>query len=404
MNYNLQKPTLMNIIVELVNEQSAVGLGQNNIAQTNLDDTNKAQELEKEKEDKFNSKYMMVQIPPTTFMNGKLLALPVGSKISVWPDVVQPSDYSKDYDSWKGTEWEPFIPTSEELTRIFPGGTLRSFATPTGSRYHATLKRVSNPPNLKHEFYWYFDQDNQPYKQNFDPNEIPKSMTPEEETWWDKWGVIILNVAASVAAAWLTGGASLLVQISVQIGIDLAFAGIQLAQGDKFGASISAILAFIPLASKFLKIGEVSSKVVANIAKKVASCKDVEALKAVYAGFSQAERVTFRKIFSNQSEELVKATSQGLYNQIKEAIANKTFTMAKVPVMQRKALKEFFFSLVVSAGVIGGGIEYERREAERMYNEAMAQMVHDVVPPKDEQKNLLDEFLKDEGINLNDLK
>jgi hypothetical protein len=372
MEKHLPIPTLMQIVNEILAEQSVVGMSPTTIPVT---DNHSAEEsrTEKDKEQNFYSKYMIVQIPYSEEFKNTTLALPIGTKFKVWKHPISPYDYSSDYRSWVGSGWEKFIPTTNELDSLFPDGTLRQFTTPDGTKYNTHLKRVSDPPNLKHVFVWYYDGEGRPYQQNIDPNEIPKSLTPEEKTWWDEWGLIIANVATSLVAAWLTGGASIMIQIAIQVGIDLTFAGIQLANGDKFGAGISAILAFIPLASKFLKIGEVSSKMLANIITKVKSCADVEALKTAYIGFSQAEKVAFRKIFSNQSEELMRATSKAFYLEIKEALTKKTLSLSKIPVTQRKSIREFFFNVMVTAGVFGGSLLYINREADRMAREFEAQ-------------------------------
>jgi hypothetical protein len=335
---------------------------------------------ENQKEVDFYNKYMMVQIPHSESFNSTTLAIPTGSKINVWHHPITPGDFSKDYAAWRGTAWESYIP--QNLNEIFPEGSLRSFTVPQGVKYSTHIKRISDPPNLKYAFDWFYNQDGQPYKQNFVSGEIPKSLTPEEKTWWSEWGPVILNVTASLAAAWMTGGLSVWVQIGVQVGIDLGFAGYQLEQGDKFGASISAILAIIPLASKILKIGEVSGTVLASLTKKVGSCSDITALETTYAGLSSVEKIAFRKVFSNQSQEIVRATSRTFYNRIRVALKQGTFKMESIPIAQRKSVRELLFQLMVTGGVFGGSLVYINKEADRMMAEMEKQNGDMQIPMK----------------------
>lgn len=120
------------------------------------------------------------------------------------------------------------------------------------------------------------------------------------------------------------------------------------------------------------------------------SGKKVTSLKAMYKGLSQTEKVAFRKIFENQAEELVSATSRAMYDSIKAAIKNKTFTLAKVPVTQRANLREFLTNIIVTAGIFGGAIEYQRQQAEAEVDRMLAEMketnskiAKEMVPPKD---------------------
>jgi hypothetical protein len=338
---------------------------------------NEKKEAEKkQKEQNFADKYISVEIPPNSEYKGNTIVLPKGTSFKVWEHPINPFKFSPDYKNWKGTSWEAYIPTEEELERIFPEGTLRYFTTPNNKFYKATIKRISDPPHLKHAFGWYVDSNNIPYEQPFEKDELPEGMTYKDQTFWEKWGDVILQVAATLLATWITGGMSIWVQLAVHAGIDLTFAGKQLIEGDNFGAALSAIIAFVPLSSTLLGIGNISGRMLKNITSKVASCSGIRELKAVYKGFTEEEKIAFTKIFSNQSDKLVKATSKAFYDKLALAVKNGNLSLSKIPLTQRKHLREFLFQLVTSIGITGAAVKIRVDQMMRQMEGEVTKEIH----------------------------
>jgi hypothetical protein len=229
-------------------------------------------EEDKKKED-FRKKYIVYPIPKSSIAKTETLTLPRevdGQKtmVSLWKTI--PNSNTFGFSKWNNDpEWSVLIPTQDNIENIFyKTDLLRSF-TVGGIKYNTTLKRTSDKP-VVWSFLWFEDKNGNYYDQSkfIEIGDIPDDFLKKENTWWDKWGQWTLAGASVIAACF--GPVGLL----VSIGLDLvAAADLYFREDDTIGASVSVVLAFLPLIGDALRVGKVTTMKATELAKEFAPLK-----------------------------------------------------------------------------------------------------------------------------------
>lgn len=233
----------------------------------------KKSEEENRKKEEFRKNYIVYPIPKSSINKMETLSLPRevnGNKtlVSIWKTI--PNSNTFGFSKWNNDpEWRVLIPTQDNIDNIFnKTGLLRSF-TVDGVKYNTTIKRTSDKP-IVWSFLWFEDKDGNYYDQSkfMKKEDIPDAFLKKENTWWDEWGQWTLAGASLIAACF--GPVGLL----VSIGLDLvAAADLYYREDDTIGASVSVVLAFLPVIGDALRMGKVSTMNATRLAKEFAPLK-----------------------------------------------------------------------------------------------------------------------------------
>jgi hypothetical protein len=308
----------------------------------------------------FSRKYITVKIPYSPQYKASGLVLPKDSSVSYWKHPINVYSFSPSYKEWEGTPWESYIPTNDMLEAIFPEGTLRSFTVPDGQHYNATIKRIAEPPHLQFQFNWFFDGDNQPYQQPFKPEELPNSMRYKDETWWEQHWQLIAQVVGGLAIGILTGGMSIIAQLGIEFAFNSIFTVIDISKGDNFAAGLGLIFSLIPGSARLLinkgLLGGIAKNELNSLVSKVATWTDEEIAKDGFLALNDQEKLIFTRVFSNQKDVIIKATSKTLFDSLYKAFKEGSLELTKIPVAQRTQWKDFVYQLAISAGIVTGAV------------------------------------------------
>jgi len=266
-------------------------------------------ELEKQRQEilkkDFNTKFTSYKIPTNQY-GVKSLVLPKGTGLTFWK---KNEDRVKGFfKSWEGSQWDSYIPKNKDFDFIFPDDTLRAFRLPDGEFFTGRVKRVSDNP-LTYAFVWYYDENDNPYKQEdyLRGTEIPDDFLEKEQGFWDKWGGWIIAGLSMLIAATVPGMQGLLLSAL----IDLIQVGYSLHEGDTFGAVISAIMMFVPFIGASIKgLGTISKSKALELAEKFGQAESKAQVNLIYEGLSDADKILFRTVFSQDPEKLMNFISQ----------------------------------------------------------------------------------------------
>jgi hypothetical protein len=308
-----------------INEQGGIGGAgvsdwQVKAQQENITKIQAEKERQQQLKKDFDSKFIIIKIPKNDFGVDNL-TIPKGSGIKLWDK--NTSRVNSFFKSWFGTDWERYLPKEDDLKYIFPDNTLRSFTVPDGTSYTSNLERVSDNP-ITWKFKWYYDDNGNPYnqKKELEGTEIPEDYLYKEDGFWDKWGPWIL-AGLSVLATILFPGA---VGIWLSVGIDMIGAVQSLAEGDKMGALVSTILAFLPVGlGKIPGIGTITKEEAINLANKFAKATDEAQISNIYSKLSTKEQKYFQTVFSQDPEKIVKELDNVMFQKIVKGIPNQTY-------------------------------------------------------------------------------
>jgi len=348
-----------------------------------MDDSKESKEKQKKE---FNEKFIVYEVPRSSVNKNTSLTLPRmvnGNKtlVSVFKSTPNPSSFG--FDKWDNDpEWRKFIPTQENLDSIFyKPGLLRSF-TVDGVQYKTNIKRISNQP-LKWTFFWFTDENGNNYDQSkfMKLSEVPSDYLKQDETWWDEWGQWALAGASIIAACF--GPVGLL----VSIGLDLvAAADLYYREDDTIGASVSVVLAFLPVIGDALRIGKVGVQDATRLAKEFAPLKTeaeilvkMDELKKVRPNdayiVSKLLEEDPRKIGKLIEEEIFKKASTtqltkgevtNLVQRMNELVKSGKMDPAKATAWyKRMGLRRFGIDIIATTGVMYVGAKTKEKQIDQ---------------------------------------
>jgi hypothetical protein len=287
------------------------------------------------------------------------------------------------------TKYNDLVPTQEMLIEALPEGSLRSF-TVGGVQYTSSMERTQDKP-LMISFKWYYDKNNQPYKE---PNQIPNEL--KERTFWEKFiysdggistellwigAAIIVGImtegigAAAIGEAAMSAEAFTLLGRRVTISAltkYFAEAGVFTAKGllaksDGKNLSGDIDIAFgvlLPIIHEFgiinrMNIGKVTKESVDELAQKIIGKNETELLDLfgraeAQGGLSDAAKELFvkasncsRKVWTETSKEAIKMAANILKSKglnIQSSLSD--FLMKVGDGIHKKWLLRFSFVLL----------------------------------------------------------
>jgi hypothetical protein len=377
MNYNLSLTSEENI--NLVKEQTGQGItsvdynsDQAKQGEQVAGEMKKQQDLKKS----FNQKFITLNIPQNS-QKIKQIVLPVGTKYYLF----KPNDNRVDifFSSWEqDPEKTQSIPQEKDLKYYLPDNTLRSFRLPDGKYFSIRLRKISNDPP-QWSFSWYYTKEGEIYDQSkfIDINEVPRDYLDKGDEFWDTWGPWIL-AGLSVLATILFPGS---IGIWLSVGIDMIQAVQSLAQGDKFGALIATILAFLPVGiSKIPGIGTITKEETKLLANKFANASDEDAIIKIYKEeLNDKQKKIFQTVFSQDPQKIVKELDNVMWKNIEAGLqtgqysakqlvesVNNLISSGKlkypdlVKWYQKAGVKRFGIDLGTTGLILGGSYGYSK--------------------------------------------
>lgn len=265
-------------------------------------DNGEAKRKEEEKKNQFNSKYITVKIPKTTANKGSTIALPVGTKTLLWKYPVDTSKWPR-FKEWNEAGYD--FPLSEDLERIMPEGTLRSFTTPDGVFYNTSF----GVKNYKvTDFKWYYDNEGNPYKQTFKPEELPNDYAFHEETWWEEWGQYVLMAGGFLASVLIPGAAGIYIVLMTDIALIFDEA---VTHNNPLGAGLYTLFMFMPLIAKAIPtIGRITTGEAKLFANTFADVKNATEVANKFTTLPSSLKGKFLDIMKNSNPKILESKLQ----------------------------------------------------------------------------------------------
>lgn len=335
-------------------------------------------EIEKQRQQQlkidFDSKFVVVKIPPKNSAKANTLILPKGTDFKIWePNESRVNSYFK---SWVGTTLDEYVPEENELRKIFPDGTLHNFKIPDGTEFIGKLKRISDKP-LVWDFIWWYNKNGTPYNQNeyLGDTEIPDDYMYKEDGFWDKWGAWII-MATSVALAVLIPPPAGLILSAL---VELVPAVQQFSEGDNVGGIISVVLALSPfVGSSLIKISSKEAKI---LAQKFARANPQD-INSIYNKLTPELKKAFQSVFRNDPRIMGKEFEKIMWSQITQGLERKLIDPKQLLIeinkqlktmpysevakwWERTGLKRFGFDISVTAGGLATAYFVGKQEAEK---------------------------------------
>jgi hypothetical protein len=359
------------------------------------------------KKEEFRKNYIVYPIPKSSVNKMETLSLPRevnGQKttVSIWKFI--PNSDTFGFSKWNNDpEWRVLIPTQDNIDKIFnKTGLLRSF-TVDGVKYNTTIKRTSDNP-ITWSFLWFTDKNGNNYDQSkfMKKEDIPDDFLKKEDTWWDKWGQWTLAGASLIAACF--GPVGLL----VSIGLDLvAAADLYFREDDTIGASVSVVLAFLPVIGDALRMGKVSTMKATQLAKEFAPLKtEAEIIDKINdikkTRPNDAYLVT--KILEEDPEKIAKLIENSIFNKssnltkeqvvkvvdnLNNLIKDGKLSPSKATMwIKRMGVKRFGFDMGATGLVMYVGAKEKERQTD---NKVSFKSVGEKPKTHDEVKKLFDD-------------
>jgi hypothetical protein len=279
---------------------------------------------------------------------------------------------SKENGGFGNKQTQEWIPTN--WSKIIKLDSVSTFKTPDNKIYRAILRHPKLDEFDKKNATWedFYALDPDPFGWKFNGyftdqgtafNGV-KQVEPEK-SWWDEWKYWILAGASILAVIVLPGIGGIL----LSIGLDLAASAMQYAEGDKIGAGVSFVLAFLPVIGKAIPALKVSEEVATKLAKQFAPLKTEAEIIAAVKALPQQERYLMQKLLAEDPRRLTTLIEKEMFGRVTQTNATEIVTkineLIKTKVLDKvKAeklfkslgLKRFGFDIVATIGVSGAGV------------------------------------------------
>lgn len=328
---------------------------------------------QQQKKSAFNQNYVLVKVPQNNYTSSPTVALPKEAHYVTFSHPIDPYKFNPEFKKWEGTGWQAWVPSQDELERLFPAGTLRAFRLADDSFYQATLKFIPKPsPGNTCTFDWYVNERGEKYQPTLTKNEIPDDMYFDEDSFMKKFGQWILMGSSLLASLLLPGVYAIVIPMFLDFlgGVDE-----YVNHDNPLGAGMFIILSFMPYLGDALPyIGKVSEQSAMDVARKFATVKTQKQVGEIYNTLSKNEKMILQNLMKAEPKELENAMSNVIVNRVFQQvkryrdpqkicdILNKAIRNGKLP---REKVGSWFTSLgfrkagfnISTAGLViwGGG-------------------------------------------------